>query len=715
MADLGTLMMKVSADTNGFEKSMVGATGHISKVAGVAILAGAAIAGAFAVTAVNAASNFEQQMASVSTLLSGDVNKRITELGDNVKRLAITTGTSTELLTDGLYQVVSAFGDTADSMNILEIASKGAKAGNSTVTDSVNLLSAVTKGYGDTSSEAAKKASDLAFQTVKLGQTTFPELAASMGKVIPLAAAMKVSQEELFGAMATLTGVTGGTAEVTTQLRGIVQGLLKPTAEMAAVIEQVGYSSGQAMIESLGLQGTLDLMKESVGGNETEFANLFGSVEAVGAALALTGSQSENFTMKTQAMRDAAGATDEAFKKMSETFQGTKDRIQQSTNVMMISIGDKLLPKMQELASWLEGNMPAITNAFEGIFSPKTTIVILAMAGAIVGALIPALVGIATAAAAALIALAPFVALGMGVALMIGAVSKAAKENNIVLQQQTKYYDDTAKRMQESGYVTKNVIDKETKALDSKYAAMNKQGGAQLAMIEKNKALALTTSAVTDSIAGATSGISSSIPAISGATAAVVQQLTELEKLSLAMEIMQAKYNLWMEVNDDTATSAEKLRAKLQLQADQVVVLTDKIQILEYQYKNSVIAKGENADATQKLILELTKEKEAQEKLKNSIEDTNTSLLAQAQIQSRTFESPKGNTQSYYDPTTGYSWSTRDGVTTVIDDKGNRTVEGADKKEPSTNNTTTNIINVKSPSEILKEVTVANRKMAVYA
>lgn len=42
-------------------------------------------------------------------------------------------------------------------MNILATASKGAKAGNATVTDSVNLLAAVTKGYGDTSKEAAEK------------------------------------------------------------------------------------------------------------------------------------------------------------------------------------------------------------------------------------------------------------------------------------------------------------------------------------------------------------------------------------------------------------------------------------------------------------------------------------------------------------------------------------------------------------------------------
>ncbi len=144
---------------------------------GLAVGAAAGTAAvAIGVKAFNAAVDFEKQMQNVATLLDGDVKTRIGELGGSIKTLAQSTGTSTELLTDGLYQVGSAFGDSAESLKILEIASKGASAGNATVTDSVNLLSAVMKGYGDLSAESAQKTSDLAFNTVKLGQTTFPEV-----------------------------------------------------------------------------------------------------------------------------------------------------------------------------------------------------------------------------------------------------------------------------------------------------------------------------------------------------------------------------------------------------------------------------------------------------------------------------------------------------------------------------------------------------------
>ena len=331
-----------------------------AKWGGAMVLAAGTAAAAIGGVALKAAVSYEKQMANVATLLDGDVKTKIGNMSKQVKKMASETGTSTELLTDGLYQVVSAFGETDDAMKILEISTKGAAAGNATVTDSVNLLSAVTKGYGDTSAKAAQKTSDLAFLTVKLGQTTFPELASSMGKVIPLAGAMKVSQEELFGAMATLTGVTGGTAEVTTQLRGAIQGFMKPTAEMSAGLEKMGFKTGAAALESLGLNGALKGLKESVNGNDTALAGMFGSVEAGTAVLALTGTQSDNFTEKTKAMADAAGATSEAFKIQQATTDAMAKKMSASFNVIMISLGEKLLPIFNDFLEWVIEHMPEI-------------------------------------------------------------------------------------------------------------------------------------------------------------------------------------------------------------------------------------------------------------------------------------------------------------------------------------------------------------------
>lgn len=188
-------------------------------------------------TALKFSVDFNAAMANVASL--GLLPERVLELKGNVQEMAVEFGQSTKDLSGGLYQVVSAFGDTSDSAEYLEINAKSAAAGLATVSDSVALTSAVTKGYGDTSVEAVSKVADLAFQTVKLGQTTFPELAGAMGAVVPLASTLGVETETLFAQMATLTGVTGNASEVSTQLRATYQAMLKPTGDMATAFAGV--------------------------------------------------------------------------------------------------------------------------------------------------------------------------------------------------------------------------------------------------------------------------------------------------------------------------------------------------------------------------------------------------------------------------------------------------------------------------------------------
>ena len=317
--------------------------------------------------AVKSAVDYQNQMQAVGTLLDGDVNGTLQRMSGDLKKVSINTGASLSDLSAGLYDVVSAFGESSENVKQLEIASKAAKAGAATTSDSVALLSAVTKGYGDTSAAAMQKASDLAFQTVKLGQTTFPELASSIGQVVPLASTLKVSQEELFGAMATLTGVTGGTAEVTTQLKATMQGFLSPSSEMAKSLNAMGYASGAAALEQEGLDGILKKLKTSVNGDEVAFANLFSSVEAKNAVLALAGNQAENFSAKTAAMVTASGAAQAAFKTQTASVSEMMRKVKNAGSVMLTSLGEKALPYITSGLEKLLEKLPEMEAAFDQV------------------------------------------------------------------------------------------------------------------------------------------------------------------------------------------------------------------------------------------------------------------------------------------------------------------------------------------------------------
>lgn len=354
-------------------KSIAGATKQFSGLkvgvaaVGTAAVAATAAAVKFGVDAVKSAAAFETKMKNVGTLLDGtteQVNKRLSELGDDVLKVSNSTGIATDELSDGLYQIISAVGDSEDSIKQMEVAAKAAASGGATTTDAINLLTAVTKGYGDTSNEAFQKASDLSFMTVKLGQTSFPELAASMGKVVPIASALNVSQEELYGAFATLTGVTGSTAEVSTQMKAVMSGLMTPSKNMTDALNKLGYSNATAALESLGFQETLQALSKTVGGDTQLLAKMFSSVEAQTAVLALAGSQADNLTEKTQAMYEATGATDRAFGIQTDTLEYTIQVIKNLGTNFMTEVGRKILPTVKNVAQKV---LPMIQDGLDNI------------------------------------------------------------------------------------------------------------------------------------------------------------------------------------------------------------------------------------------------------------------------------------------------------------------------------------------------------------
>lgn len=300
--------------------------------------------------------DFNQSMANIATLIPGEI-KRVRKLKTEVQDLAMAYGASTKDISFGLYQVISAGYDAADQVGVLDIAVKAAAAGMATTTDAINLLSAVTKGYGDTTTVAVQKTADLAFLTVKLGQTTFPELAKSIGRVVPIASKLNIKEEEMFAIFATLTGVTGQAAEVSTQFAGILRGMMKPTDTMSGLIEDLGFATSAAMVKELGLVDAMRALEAKTDGTAESVAKLLPRAEALVGWFALTGAQAETFNEKLAAMGDFTGVLDDAFKEMSEGINKTGFSFQQLKQhgvVLMQTIGDALAPALGKLIGQLK-------------------------------------------------------------------------------------------------------------------------------------------------------------------------------------------------------------------------------------------------------------------------------------------------------------------------------------------------------------------------
>lgn len=329
--------------------------------------------------------DFEQNIGKVGTMISGQ-SERLKELEEDIKNVAVTTGKTTADITDGTYNVISAFGDAEDTMEKVEINAKAATAGMAETTDALNLSSAVMKGYGDTTAEANQKVMDLAFETLRLGQTSFPDLASSIGRVIPTSNELGISQEELFAVFSTGTGVTGNASEVSTQYQGVLKALMAPTKEMTALMEEMGYADGQAMIEKEGLGGAIQLIVDKSKKSGVPLQKYIGSIQGLVLALTLAGEQSDVYADKLDQLMDAEGAMDEAFQEMSDTTAFTWAQAMENMKIAAIELGEVLAPFVVKMAEGISN----ITEKFREL-SPEQQEMVVNI-GLVVAAIGPALI-----------------------------------------------------------------------------------------------------------------------------------------------------------------------------------------------------------------------------------------------------------------------------------------------------------------------------------
>lgn len=326
----------------------------------------AAVVG-MAATCGKQAADVEKAMAQTRTLLTGTADEtkaRTAELTQDVMNISRVTGRVSTEIAAGSYQVISAFQDTADTASILETATKAAIAGQAETVDTVNALAAVTKAYGDTSARAVTHVSDLSFETIRLGQTTMPELANGIQKASGSAAALHVSQEELYAGFATLTGVIGNTDTVGTALSTLYTKMLKPSKALSKAVESLGYKSAYAMVQQEGLGGTIKKLGQYAGGDATKFAALF-SMRDLKAAQGILNTM-DVYEQKLSELRDADGATDRAFMTSINNWNDMFGIASNKVSVFAQQVGMKLLPYAKD---FLSDAMPKIDGLMDTVLA----------------------------------------------------------------------------------------------------------------------------------------------------------------------------------------------------------------------------------------------------------------------------------------------------------------------------------------------------------
>jgi TP901 family phage tail tape measure protein len=325
-----------------------------------ATIVGVAAFAALGVASLMMAADFETAFAEVTTLFDAP-KEQVDALRQGVLDLSAEMGVDAIEATQALYQAISA-GVAPD--NALEFLNQNVRLAVGGVTDlktAVDLTTTVMNAFG-LAEEDLGRINDTLFTTVRLGKTTVDELGQALFNVAPIAAASGASIEEVGAALAVLTAGGTRTSEATTQLRSAIQALTAPTVRQVSRAQALGFTFDETAIATQGLQATINDLMEATGGSQQQLRMLLGSTEAVQAVLRLAGTGADDFTSALLDMDNKAGATQEAFDRMNETFGRQVAILTSQLKVAMIEIGLRVLPlitnAIQVLIPWLRDALP---------------------------------------------------------------------------------------------------------------------------------------------------------------------------------------------------------------------------------------------------------------------------------------------------------------------------------------------------------------------
>jgi TP901 family phage tail tape measure protein len=361
-------MALASRSVNDFQKASDNAATNSARAWNVFKVATAAAVVAIALAVgsfVSQAAQFETRMRNVNSLLHlneaelGALSGRLLDLSRRFPQ-------SANQLAEGLYDVVSSGFSGAEALVVLEQAAIGASAGLTNTAVSARGISAVINAYGLAASDAAD-ITDVLFQTVNLGVLTFEELASNLGDFVGTAATAGVPIDDAASALATMTLAGINANEASTALNRTLTAFIDPSDAMTQALRGLGYESAFAALQSEGLHGTMEILRQVTGGNVVSLQQLFPEIRGMRGALALMANEGENYNRVAAGISDEAAREGAALAALEEQQKALNYQVGIVTNsfkAMAIEGGTKLLPMIKDL---LETSTQLVRQGWSGM------------------------------------------------------------------------------------------------------------------------------------------------------------------------------------------------------------------------------------------------------------------------------------------------------------------------------------------------------------
>jgi TP901 family phage tail tape measure protein len=322
--------------------------------------------------AISESLKFQRSIAEIQTI-APKIDQNFASLGREVSTFARQFNFPLPQAAEALYQTISdQFTTVKERTDIMTAAAKLAKVGVMELNDAAQLLTGALNAYGMASSQAEDVAAKF-FKTIELGRMRGAELTPVLGRIIPIASQLGVSLDEVNASMISLTIGSAKVPEAATQVRSALAALVKPSTDLQRELRVLGYDTGQQLVHAKGLQGALELLRNSVDGDVAATATMFRNIRALNAELRLTGTGAKQ---AEEGLRALATTSREDLNKAFVQFTSTDaEQFTKELNKLKIALATDVGPELIKFVSLMlkaAGGADSLAAALKAIVSAVT-------------------------------------------------------------------------------------------------------------------------------------------------------------------------------------------------------------------------------------------------------------------------------------------------------------------------------------------------------
>lgn len=368
----------MNRNVTSFGKAAEGASMRIGRkmdAVGKSMMATSAIMVASLAYPTNKALEFEDQIASIGTLLPNLDSKGLTKLGDEILAMANKTSTPIQELTKSYYDLISAGVEQQKAMSWLKSGNRLSIAGLGTLVESTNIELAAMRNFSNDFKTAEEAANSL-FKTVKFGKTTVAQLSEAYAKNAVSAGNLGIKGQEFNALIAAMTTSTMPTAETENMIGNLAIALQKGKGKLSVIFSDLGVKNAEQLLKKAGsFENMINMMDKSAKKTGVSVNKMFPLKGASTAFTMLTKNKliidkyKESLNSIADKNEDALGV---AYNLKMATGKFGIGKLKNNLDSVAITIGTTLIPAildltetltpmLKEFRDWVKQNPGAIT------------------------------------------------------------------------------------------------------------------------------------------------------------------------------------------------------------------------------------------------------------------------------------------------------------------------------------------------------------------